>query len=200
MPPMTAIRIDPSLDVDQRVCLHGATWADYERLLAIRGESAAVRITYLEGEVELMSPSRLHERVASTIGRLVEAYAEERGLPLNGYGSWTIRQRRRRSGAEPDECYVLGTHEPARPDLAIEVVVTSGGIDKLEVYRKLEVPEVWFWQDGRIEVHLLRGDRYESATASALLSGLDLERVARLATAKDQTAAVAGFRRTLREP
>jgi hypothetical protein len=31
---------------------------------------------------------------------------------------------------------------PQVPDIAIEVVWTSGGIDKLEVYRGLDVPEV----------------------------------------------------------
>jgi hypothetical protein len=43
-------------------------------------------------------------------------------------------------GVEPDECYVLGdVAEPARPDLAIEVVWSSGGINELEIYRKLGV-------------------------------------------------------------
>lgn len=114
MPLVTSTRIDPSLDFDQRVRLRGATWDDYERLLVIRGESAAVRITYLEGELELMRPSLAHEGIGTMIGRLVEAYAEEHDLPLNGYGSWTVKARRHERGVEPDECYVLGTHEPAR--------------------------------------------------------------------------------------
>jgi len=195
---MTTAWIDPSVDFDQRVRLHGARWEDYTRLLAIRGKSAAVRITYLEGDVELMTPSLGHEGVASTIGRLVEAYAEERALPLNGYGSWTIEKRRHQRGLEPDRCYVLGTHRPTRPDLAIEVVLTSGGIDKLEVYRKLDVREVWFWLDRRIEVYVLEAEHYARVSRSALLPELDLDAVARLATAPDQTAAVREFRRTLR--
>jgi Uma2 family endonuclease len=198
MPSVTA-RTDLRLDLDQRVLLHGATWDDYERLLAIRGESAAVRITYLRGEVELMSPSSDHEGISTLIGRFVEAFAEERDLPLNGYGSWTIRKKRRGRGAEPDECYVLGTRRPSRPDLAIEVVLGSGGIDKLEVYRVLEVPEVWLWRRHRIGVYLLEADRYRQAARSALLPAIDLALVARLATSRDQTAAVRRFRRTLRD-
>jgi hypothetical protein len=31
------------------------------------------------------------------------------------------------------------------------VIWTSGGIDKLEVYRRLRVREVWIWKSGRIE-------------------------------------------------
>lgn len=185
-------------DVDQRVYLHGVGWDDYERLLAMRGESSAVRITFLEGEVELMRPSRSHERIKKTLARLVEAYAEEQGLSLNGYGSWTIKEQRDERGAEPDECYVLGVHEPDRPDLAIEVVWTSGGLDKLEVYRGLRVREVWFWQGGQLTVHELEGERYVERPRSLLLPGLDLARVATLAAWPDQTQAVREYRAELR--
>ena len=72
-----------------------------------------------------------------TIARLLEAYAEEKDLPFNGFGSWTLKNPLRARALEPDECYSLSLGEPSRPDLAIEVIWTSGGIDKLEVYRKL---------------------------------------------------------------
>ncbi|MEM6520792.1 MAG: hypothetical protein AAF892_18895 [Cyanobacteria bacterium P01_D01_bin.71] len=40
----------------------------------------------------------------------------------------------------------------------IEVVVTSGGIDKLEGYRRLAVTEVWFWEDGVLKLYHLKAD------------------------------------------
>jgi hypothetical protein len=49
--------LDPS-QVDQRVCLHEVGWADYETLLAMRGDQGGVRVTYLEGEIELMNRGR----------------------------------------------------------------------------------------------------------------------------------------------
>lgn len=61
-------------DVDQRVDLHGLRWTDYEALLAMRGESARPRITYLAGTVELVRPSRPHERIKTTMARLLEAW------------------------------------------------------------------------------------------------------------------------------
>lgn len=64
-----------ALDVDQRVFLHGVSWQDYERLLSIRGDESSPRIAYLAGEIELMSPSRSHERLKKLIARLVEAFA-----------------------------------------------------------------------------------------------------------------------------
>lgn len=164
---------------DHYVHLYGVTWADYLRLLEIRGEHSAPRLTYVEGTLEIMSPSRTHDEIKSYIGRLVEAWCLERGIEFTPYGSWTLKNKQDERGAEADECYVFGT-EPKRkrrPDLAIEVVWTSGGVDKLNVYRKLRVGEVWIWKNGRIGVHVLRGTRYEAVAASEALAGLDLEQL-----------------------
>ena len=78
-------------------------------------------------------------------------------------------------GIEPDECYVFGTvASPERPDLAIEVVWTSGGVNKLEIYRRLGVREVWFWRRGKLTAHHLRGDSYAESGESQVMPGLNL--------------------------
>lgn len=146
---------------DHYVLLYGVTWADYLRLLDIRGERSVPRLTYVEGTLEIMSPSRKHDEIKSYIGRLVEAWCLERGIDFTPYGSWTLKNKRDERGAEADECYIFGPtpKRKRRPDVAIEVVWTSGGIDKLDVYRKLRVGEVWIWQEGRLQVHVLRGEQ-----------------------------------------
>jgi len=175
---------------DQRVILHGVPWSHYEVMLALRGDAPLPRLTYLRGELELMSPSQDHERIKKLIARLLEVYALAKTLPLNGFGSWTLRDAPGERGAEPDECYVLGDARGRdRPDLAIEVVWTSGALDKLAVYAGLGVGEVWFWREGRIEVHVLRGGAYARVERSALLPALDVERLARFLTYDDQTQA-----------
>lgn len=186
--------------LDQRVELQGVRWDDYERLLEIRGEKAIPRMTYCEGVLELMTPSLDHEHVARAIGRLLECFVEERGIALNSYGHWTIRRRSDERGLEPDGCYVVGAHRPSRPDLAIEVIWTHGGIEKLAIYRGLGVPEIWIWQSAGIEVYVLSagGQEYERRAASALLPDLDLGRLAELALEPDQTAAVRAFRAEVR--
>jgi Uma2 family endonuclease len=89
-------------------------------------------MTYLEGALEIMSPSRLHENIKTRIARLLELFALERDIRLQGYGSMTLRHEPKGRGLEPGECYVLGPPQTEGfPDLAIEVSVTSGGIDKL---------------------------------------------------------------------
>jgi Uma2 family endonuclease len=182
---------------DQRVTLHDVSWADFEIILHIRGDPAGVRLTYLNGMLELMSPSVDHEGVKKTIPRLLEAYAEERALPLNGFGSWTLKNPARARALEPDECYALSLGRPARPDLAIEVIWTPGGIDKLEVHRGLGIREVWFWREGVIEVHVSRGRASRARERSDLLPELDLVELARHVDAEDQTGSVRRYRQTL---
>ena len=87
---------------DHYVHLHGVTWADYLRLLEIRGERSVPRLTYVEGTLEIMSPSLTHEAIKSYLGRLVEAWCLERGIEFTPYGQWTLKNKRDERGAEAD--------------------------------------------------------------------------------------------------
>lgn len=190
---------DPIATHDHIVRLHDVSWADYERLLEIRGEHSAPRYTYLEGELEIMSPSKTHEAVKSVIGCLVEVWCLENGVEFSTLGSWTVKDREVQRGAEPDECYVFGkATDSVAPDLAIEVVWTSGGINKLEVYRKLGVNEVWYWSRGRINVYLLRNEQYELAPASQALPGINLRQLEGFVNEPTTSAAILAYRAALR--
>jgi Uma2 family endonuclease len=194
-----AVQTPPSaVHVDQRVFLHEVSWQAYEALLAWRGEGSVPRLTYLSGELELMSPSLDHEGFKTRLARIFEAWAEEVDVQLEGAGSWTIRKRSVKRGVEPDECYFVGPllrENP--PDIAIEVVWTHGGIDKLEVYRKLGVREVWIWQDGELAFHALRGESYERCPRSEVLPAFDPRLAARCMAADSQTAAVKKLREAM---
>lgn len=184
---------------DQRLVTYGVPWAHYEVQLALRGEAPVPRMAYLEGTLELMSPSKDHERVKSFIGRLVEIYALERDIDLSPYGGWTLKSAPKEAGAEPDECYIVGSDQSKEiPDLAIEVIWTSGGIDKLEIYRRLGVREVWFWNEGRIEIHVLRHDHYERADRSLLFPDLDMDLLCSFLDRPTAMQAVRAFRDALR--
>lgn len=178
---------------EQRVWLHDRTWRDYEALLAMRGDKAVPRIAFLEGEIELMAPGILHEDDKTKLARIVEAWAGETGQFLDGFGSWTLKKKKEQSGGEPDECYVVAPRPRARitkPDFAIEIVRTSGGLPKLEIYRKLGVPEVWFWSRGGLRFFALRRTRYVEIARSEVLPALDPALVVRAMAAPDQPAAV----------
>ena len=62
-----------------------------------------------------------------------------------------------------------------RPDLVIEVVVSSGGINKLEAYKRLQIPEVWFWINDELLFYSLGNEGYEAVSKSQLLPSLDVD-------------------------
>ena len=185
---------DDSPHEDRIVVLRGVTWADYQRLLEIRGDRSAPRISYLAGDVEIMTPSQSHEAIKSLIGRLVEVYCLEAGIEFRTLGSWTLEEKALDRGIEPDECYIFGDRDAARPDLAIEVVWTSGGVKKLEIYRGLGVREVWYWKRGTITPYVLRGDAYVETGASEVLPRLDLATLASFLDRPTTSRAMREFR------
>src|SRR5207249_534860 len=77
------------------------SWEHYELEIAMRGEKPVPRMTYLKGALELMSPSKDHEKIASFIGRLIEVYCEERDIELSPYRSWTLKSGPDEAGGEP---------------------------------------------------------------------------------------------------
>jgi Uma2 family endonuclease len=191
---------DPAL-IDQRVHLHGVSWSDYERLLELRGDSPGIRLTYLDGDLEIMTPSDPHERQKTRLARLIEAWSEEAGMDLEGVGSWTLRSELQKRGLEPDECYFVGHRGRGAeaPDVTIEVVWTSGGLDKLTVYAGLGVREVWIWKDESLTFHALRHGRYERIARSELLPALDPELIGgHMVADTSQSQAVRDLRAAMR--
>ncbi|MBD2772258.1 Uma2 family endonuclease [Iningainema tapete] len=182
---------------DQRIILYDVAWEQYEQLSDMFVDSFP-RMTYLEGTLEIiMTTSPEHERLKKIIARLLEAYAEEKDINLNGYGSATFRKQAVKRGAEPDECYCLGELREV-PDIAIEIVLTSGGIDKLDVYRGLGVKEVWFWENQQFYFYSLTEEvKYIQSDRSVLLPDLDPVLLASFVSEINQTQAVKQFRQAL---
>jgi Uma2 family endonuclease len=158
------------------IVLAFATWSDYQRFIEQRADRSVPRLAYLNGRMELMRPSQDHESIKSTIGALVEVWCLERKIDFQTFGSWTLENEEAARGVGPDECYVFSAqHRPERPDLAIEVIWTSGGLDKREIYHALGVPEIWFWKRGTIRAYVLNGKTYREQTESQALPGIDLK-------------------------
>ena len=142
----------PAPEGDERdnvVVIRDVTWALYQTLLDARGEKPRPRLAYLDGELEIMTTSRRHEITKKMLARLLEAWVGVRRGSLNAIGGATFKRKKDEAGLEPDECYCVGPMKRF-PDLSIEVVETRGGINKLEIYRRLGVREVWFWIKGKI--------------------------------------------------
>src|SRR5438132_4728027 len=150
--------------------LSGVDWQTYSRLLHAFAERPSVHLTYDRGELEIMSPSLEHDDDGRIMGTLVFVLTEELGLPLKRGGSTTMRRRLKERGIEADECFwIANAHRMAGrrqldlrrdppPDLAIEVDVTHGSLDRLSIYAALKVPEVWRLAGDQLTFHVLGAD------------------------------------------
>ena len=190
-----------SPEPERRFLLEQVPWWAY---VALRDalEDSGTRMTYLEGRLELMSPSETHEEEKSLFGRLIEAWAEQHDVDLRGFGSTTYRREAERRGLEPDECYALGPKvQDSVPQIAIEVIVSSPLLDKLDVYAGLGVQEVWTWHSAtrRVVVHRLSDRQYVQHERSALLPDLDLALLTSFVRpGESHTALVKEYRAALR--
>jgi Uma2 family endonuclease len=176
-------------------------WQDFEALLAIRGERSGVRMYYLDGEIEIVSPTKIHEGRKKTLARLLEIWAMESDIALNGFGSWTLKSEIRETGAEPDECYIVGdSTEQAVPDLAIEVEWSrTTGLSKPEIYRRLGVRELWTLKsDGRLIIRSLEKGGWVEHSKSKLFPRLDVTWLLSFLDVTPQSKAVRALRDALR--
>jgi Uma2 family endonuclease len=175
---MATASLAPATEEDERrFVLHGVPWSTYVALRDALDDQSGLKMTYLSGALELMSPSTLHEDAKKLIARLLEVWAMERDVDLRGFGGATFRKEAKERGLEPDECYKLGKlDDDDVPDIAIEVIVSSGLVDKMAVHAGLGVPEVWEWRPSTraIVVHRLINGEYQRRNRSEVLPDLDL--------------------------
>jgi Uma2 family endonuclease len=199
IPPDELARLVTPALAEPRIPLNGVSWDQYESMVSAVGERPRLRMTYLEGLLEIMTIAAEHKMLKKMIARLIEIYALEKEIDLFSCGSATYRSAAAARGLEPDESYCIGTRKEF-PDFAIEVVLTSGGLDKLKVYQGLGISEVWFWQDGKLVVQRLQanGDAYAPVSRSALLPDLDLDLLAAHIRPEDEPQAVKAFRNIIR--
>ena len=193
---MTQTAIKNSV-TDSCLTLFGVSWSQFEALESAFESVGNIRFAYLDETLEIITVSPEHEEYKSTIGLLLEAYLREKGIRFYVKGGPTLGSEELGARKEPDESYNLQTKKTI-PDLVIEVVFTSGGIDKLQLYKRLGVPEVWFWEDGVLSIYYLR-EEYEQVNHSELLPELDIALLVRYVTYFDQYDAVTEFIKALRE-
>jgi Uma2 family endonuclease len=182
---------------EQRIIVCGVSWRDYLKFDKLLGDDrSGPRLYYLDGDLEIMSTSEEHERIKKWVAGFVEDYLMEQDFEVTTRGQATMRRAVKKAGAEPDDAWCLG--EPKKfPDLVFEVALTTG-VNKLEIYRRMEVSEVWFWRRGKMEIYsLTRTGNYIQVEKSRVLPGLDLPLVERCLAMKSWREARKAFRAAL---
>jgi Uma2 family endonuclease len=185
---------------DQRIVHSGITWQQFKLIQAGFGETRNIRLFYYDNTVEILMPGREHEFFSRLIGFLIGLFCLEMGIEFEPLGS-TTQEREGEASAEPDESYCFGASKPV-PDLVIEVVFTSTSPHKLQRYRALGIPEVWFWEDGVFSLYRLREADYEPISKSKIpeLDTLDIALLTRcvLMAQTSRLEAANTFRNALR--
>ncbi len=172
---------------EERLIICGLSWQRYLDLdKALGDDRPGPRFYFLDGDLEIMTTSKEHERIKTWIGDLLAIYFDEIEDEIMPRGQATMRLALKEAGAEPEESWCLGD-EKEFPDLVLEIALTSGGLNKLEIHRRFGVREAWFWRRYALEVFALLpdGSGYEPVSPSRLLPQLDvalLERCVKIAS------------------
>jgi Uma2 family endonuclease len=187
----------------QGTVLRGISWKTYLKLRD-NPENRHVRMTYLDGELILMSPEAVHEGGAEALGLLIRGVTSGLGLTIKGIRTTTLRKgisRKKGGGKEPDNAFYFGENERRMrslkqkgelnldvdppPDLAIEVDNKADSSKVLKLYARLGVPEVWRYHvrnhalwfgrlDGPAYVEVARSVALPRLTPALVLHVLDV--------------------------
>lgn len=199
---------------EQRFVLTHIDYPTYVKISDLLPERR-IRITYDGRDMELMTVSSEHEHDKKLLGRLVEALTEEVNIDIASYGSMTCRRDDMERGLESDDCYYIQNERVVRgrrvldlsrdppPDLALETEISRSALDRMEIYARLRVPEVWRWDGTTVRVFLLGSDgKYHESDRSAaflFLPVAELGRFLALASTMSETALIRQFRAWVRE-
>ncbi len=188
---------------EERVLLHDVSWETYERLLVGQQDKSTPRQTYDRGALEIASPSGEHEEINDLIKQLVFVLAEESGLEFRSFGSKTFKRADLQKSFEPDSCFYIqslnrisGISDPdlsiqPPPDLVVEIDITHPSLDKLPIYAKVGIPEVWIYDGSRITIYLLQEGNYVACEESIALPRVTATNLTRfIAEARTQKRSV----------
>lgn len=178
---------NPTIELNQLVLLPGQSvllqnisWSKFEEILSELGEHRASKLAYDQGVLEIMVPLPEHEYFKDAIGDLVKDLALELTIEYECFGSTTWRRKERMGGAEPDNCFYIQNISAIRgrldidfasdppPDLVLEIDITSKSLDRLSIYARLNVPEVWRYDQKQLRLYqLVNGTYTETQTSLA---------------------------------
>jgi Uma2 family endonuclease len=168
------------------------TYLTLDQALCDRG----FRVRFHRGQIQIMSISFTHEAIKAVLRRLIETYCEWKEMDMVAWGSTTQRVEGV-MGGEPDESYAFRATRGRKPDMVLEIALSSGGISKLPFWAEKGIPEVWIWEKNRLLVFGLKKGSYQPLTRSKLLPDFPLPLAEKLAKVEPTTKAVREFRRRL---
>lgn len=184
---------------EQRFILPGRHgWQQFKAIQTLLAEVPGIRLSYLDGYVELMTIGEEHELIKSVLAILLGLYFLEKQIEFIPVGSATREAESKGTSFEPDESYYIG-EKKEHPDLAIEVAISSGSTNKLERYKRFCISEVWFWENNQLFLYRLREKEYEPISRSEFLPELDTSLLVRCVLMSSKLEAMTEFLKAIRQ-
>jgi len=175
------------------ILISDLTWREFKAVEQLI-DRTGVRLSFLDGVLEIRkNPGKKYQIIKERIASLVEIYLEFLELDFTPTGSVTLENEFEKVKKEDDKSYELGANRK-HPDLVIEVVVSSGGINKLEAYKRLQIPKVWFWMNDKLLFYSLGNEGYEAVSKSQLLPSLNVDLLMRCINIENHAQALREFR------
>ncbi|MDG2989847.1 Uma2 family endonuclease [Candidatus Synechococcus calcipolaris G9] len=176
-----ALKPKPIPSEQQYIVLQGVSWATYQNLVREIIHEQRARITYDQGQLEIMVPLPEHESYKRLFGRMIETTTEELGLEIRSFGSCTWGRADLQRGIEADESYYIQQEKSVRgrinldlstdpaPDLVIEIDITSSSLNRMGIYARLGVGEVWRFDGSQLRFYILQEGSYTEVEVSQVL-------------------------------
>jgi Uma2 family endonuclease len=184
--PVKIVLSRQTVGAESRVLLRNIEWNVYEIILNVRGEYRNPRLSYYQGQLELMAPLEEHESASNLIDKFINILTEEKEIELKSLASTTLNRPDLDVGAEPDQCYYLKNEHLVRgrtvdlktdppPDLVIEVDITHTDINKKALYKDLGVPELWRFNGKVLTIYFLSEGQYQEMETSPTFPNITKE-------------------------
>ena len=178
---------DNKIDLPPGTRLHfPGTLADYEYLLAKLGDRATIRLRFRDNNILLMNPLPEHSNQVDILSDLIKTLLNHQDRDWHGFTPLTLRSSGR-SGLEPDACFYLDNYQQILgkqrldlnidppPDLAIEIDVTS--FTRIEDYISLAIPEVWIYQQGKLDIYQFKNNNYMATDTSKIFPNFPVKEI-----------------------
>ncbi|MDZ8189720.1 MAG: Uma2 family endonuclease [Nostoc sp. ChiSLP02] len=168
--PVSQMQLSPG----STVTVPNVSWEEFESILQELGNKRTTRISYSQGNLEIMAPLPEHEIPKDLISDIVKILLKAKAIRYQPFGSTTFKKQGL-AGVEPDACFYIQNYQQMigrrrlqpdapPPDLAIETDVTSK--TTLNAYEAIRLPELWFYDSGSLSIYLLKDGKYIKSDTS----------------------------------
>lgn len=177
----------------EKVILRDVSWETYQQLVQDQMGKREVRLSYDDGNLQIMVESIKHAKLAGILREIVSAVGDILELDFISAGSTTFRKEKGRKGFEPNDSYYFKNAALMRrknkidlaidppPELIIEVDVTSPSLPRFPIFAEIGVSEVWRYDGAEVKFYRLQKDgQYEEVEKSDCLPNVKSETVTEL--------------------